>query len=105
MILKCQQEFLFAETIECEGNIFHSFPQFPADIKCPGWPRAFDIRWELRERMKDIPLAFYGFSKEEFLLALKNHDLPGNAQYGFGVSSLDEAKQIMDQILRYKALR
>ncbi len=69
----------------------------------PGWPRAFDIRWELRKRMKDIPLAFGGFQKEEFLLALKKHDLPGNAQYGFGVSSLDEAKQIMDQILRYKA--
>ena len=70
----------------------------------PGWPRAFDIRWELRKRTKDIPLFFGGFKKEEFILALKNHDLPGNAQYGFGgVSSLDEAKRIMDQVLTYKA--
>jgi hypothetical protein len=69
----------------------------------PGWPRAFDIRWELRKRMKDIPLRFSGFKKDEFILALKGRDLPGNAQYGFGVSSLDEAKRIMDLILMYKA--
>lgn len=68
----------------------------------PGWPRSFDIRWELRRRMKDIPIEIR-CDKEEFLAALNNRDLPGNTQYFFfGVDSLEEAKRIMDKVRAYR---
>jgi hypothetical protein len=67
-----------------------------------GWPRGFDHRWELRRRMKDLPL-WFGCEKEELLAGLAAHDLPGNTQYCLEVDSFDEARWIMDQVREYRA--
>jgi hypothetical protein len=68
----------------------------------PRYPRSFDIRWELRSRMRDIPLQIH-CGQEEFLNALDRHDLPGNVQYGFSTDSLAEAERIMARVRAYEA--
>jgi hypothetical protein len=68
----------------------------------PGYPRAFDIRWELRRRMRDVPMRI-GCGRDEFLEALEAKDLPGNTQYGFGADSVSEAGRIMDKVRAYEA--
>lgn len=68
----------------------------------PGYPRSFDIRWELRRRMKDVPLRT-GCGKEEFLDALERQDLPGGFQYCFSADSVSEAERIMDKVYAYEA--
>jgi len=68
----------------------------------PGYPRSFDIRWELRRRMRDVPLRIY-CARDEFLHALADSDLPPNAQYCFGTDSQAEAERIMDAVRTYRA--
>ena len=67
-----------------------------------GYPRSFDIRWELRSRMGHIPVRIF-CKKGEFLDGLEAGDLPGNTQYVFGAESLSEAEDIMDGVLSYTA--
>ena len=68
-----------------------------------GWPRSFDIRHELRRRMREVPMAM-GCGKEEFLTALAERTLTPNTIYwGIGAGSLDEANRIMDQVREYRA--
>jgi hypothetical protein len=66
-----------------------------------GWPRAFDIRHELRRRMREVPMAMC-CSKEELLQGLAERSLPGNTSYGAWAGSLDEANRIMDLVREYR---
>ena len=68
----------------------------------PGYPRSFDIRWELRKRMRDIPLVVW-CSMDEFLSALEKKDLPANTQYLLHVDSASEAERTMDRVRAYEA--
>jgi hypothetical protein len=68
----------------------------------PGYPRSFDVRWELRRRMRDIPIQI-GCARDEFRKALESRGLPGNTQYAFGVGSVSEAERIMDKVQSYEA--
>jgi hypothetical protein len=66
-----------------------------------GWPRAFDIRHELRQRMREVPMAMC-CGKEELLQGLAERSLPGNTSYGAWAGSLDEANRIMDLVREYR---
>lgn len=66
-----------------------------------GWPRSFDIRHELRRRMRDVPMAMC-CSRDELLQGLAEHSLPGNTSYGAWAGSLDEANRIMDLVREYR---
>jgi hypothetical protein len=66
------------------------------------WERTFDLRWEIRRRMKDIPIVIR-CEREEFLDALRRRDLPGNTRYVTSANSLDDAKRLMDQVYAYRA--
>jgi len=69
----------------------------------PGRPRSFDIRHDLRRRMRNVPIGIR-CRKEEFLQALAERTLPGNTLYtGFEAESLDEAREIMDKVRDYRA--
>jgi hypothetical protein len=68
----------------------------------PGYTRSFDIRWELRRRMRDVPMAI-GCARDEFLRALEERDLPGNTQYMLGAASMAEAERIMERVRAYEA--
>lgn len=68
----------------------------------PGYARSFEIRWELRKRMRDIPIVI-SCSGDEFLHALEKRDLPANTQYLFHVDSASEAERIMDKVQAYDA--
>lgn len=68
----------------------------------PGYARSFEIRWELRRRMRDIPIVLL-CSRDEFLRAFEKKDLPANTQYRFGVDSVSEAERIMDKVRAYEA--
>ena len=67
-----------------------------------GWPRSFDLRWELRGRMKEIPMQLT-CEKEELLAALAAQDLPGNTQYCLEVESFAEAHRVMQLVKAYRA--
>lgn len=51
--------------------------------------------------MKDIPIAL-SCTRQEFLEALERRDLPGNAMYGLGVDSLEEAQRLMERVEAYR---
>ena len=66
------------------------------------WERTFALRWEIRRRMKDIPIVIR-CEREEFLDAMQEHDLPGSTRYVVNANSLDDAKRVMDQVHAYRA--
>jgi hypothetical protein len=68
----------------------------------PGWPRTFDMRWELRRRMKDIPIVIR-CTEDELLAGMGQRDLPGNARYVLSTGGLDQARRIMDKVYAYRA--
>ena len=67
-----------------------------------GYTRSFDIRWELRRRMENVPITFF-CTKLEFLDALEASTLPGNARYVFSAESKSEAQRIMEKVRSYRA--
>jgi hypothetical protein len=66
------------------------------------WEKTFDLRWEMRRRMKDIPIVIR-CEEQEFLQALASRDLPGNTRYVLSTRSLEHAKRLMDQVRAYRA--
>lgn len=68
----------------------------------PGWPLSFDMRWELRRRLRDIPMVIR-CTEMQFMKGMQERDLPCNTRYVLSVASLEEAKRVMDRVHAYRA--
>ncbi len=67
-----------------------------------GYPRAFGMRWNIRRRMRDVPIAMW-CTRDEFIQALRQRDLPGNTLYSFHGGTIEEAREIMKMVRDYRA--
>jgi hypothetical protein len=68
-----------------------------------GFPPAFDILPEIRQRVGDLPLVV-GVEYLDFLPALQAHHLPGGVFYRVSnVPNLDAANRSMEQVRAYRA--
>ena len=67
-----------------------------------GYPRTFDMRWDIRRRMQDVPMSI-ACSKDELIQGLRQRDLPGNTMYGSYGGTIEEAREIMKMVRDYRA--
>ena len=67
-----------------------------------GYPRTFDMRWDIRRRMQDVPMSI-ACSKDELIQGLRQRDLPGNTMYLSYGGTLEEAREIMKMVRDYRA--
>ncbi|MBT9150115.1 MAG: hypothetical protein DDT40_00281 [candidate division WS2 bacterium] len=66
-----------------------------------GYPDAWEILEELKERMSPVPISI-NIPKEKFLKRLHNRTLPGGVLYKLGADSLQEANDIMLKVFEYE---
>jgi len=67
-----------------------------------GYPRSFDLRWNIRQRMQDVPISI-SCTRDEFIQGLRQRDLPGNTLYSFYGGTIEEAREIMKMVRDYRA--
>ena len=67
-----------------------------------GYTRSFDIRWDIRRRMQDVPITM-SCTRDEFIQGLRQRDLPGNTLYLSYGGTIQETREIMKMVRDYRS--